>query len=99
MPGKTPSEALQSGSRIIRELATRHRTANPRAFGAVLTGQDRVGGELNVLVDALPETTLFDLGGLQEALEGALGVRVDIRTPSELPARVRDKILKKAVPI
>lgn len=99
MPDKTPSEALQSGCRIIRELAAKHRTANPRVYGAVLTGQDRVGGELNVLVDAQSNTTLFDLGGLQEALEEALGVIVDVRTPSELPARARAEILQQAVPI
>lgn len=99
MPERTPSEALQSGRRIIRELAAGHRTTNPRVYGPVLTGQDRAGGELNVLVDAQAETTLFDLGGLQEALEEALGVKVDVRTLAELPARVRAEILQKAVQV
>lgn len=99
MPEPTPSEALRSGRSIVRELATRHRTANPRVFGAALTGEDRVGGELNILVEPLSQTTLFDLGGLQEALEEALGVKVDVRTPLELPERIREEILKQAEPI
>jgi len=47
----------------------------------------------------MPETTLFDMGGLQEALEEALGVRVDVRTPRDLPKRVRDRVLSEAVPV
>lgn len=99
MPDKTPFEALQSGRRTIRYLAARYRTANPRVYGPVLTSQDRAGGELNLLVDAQSETTLFDLGGLQEALEEALGVKIDVRTPLELPARSRAEILQQAVPV
>ena len=67
---QTPSQALRHGRSLIRELAARHRTANPRVFGSVVTGQDREGSDLDVLVEPLPETTLFDLGGLQDALEG-----------------------------
>jgi predicted nucleotidyltransferase len=99
MPDNRPCEALQSGRRIIRDLAARHCTANPRVYGPVLTGQDRAGGELNLLVDAQSETTLFELSGLQEALEEALGVKVDVRTPLELPARIRAEILQQAVPV
>jgi predicted nucleotidyltransferase len=33
--------------------------------------------DLDLLVDALPGATLFDLGGLQDELEALLGVDVD----------------------
>lgn len=62
MPSQTPSQALQHGRSLIRELAARHHTANPRVFGSVLTGRDRPDSDLDVLVEPLPETTLFDLG-------------------------------------
>ena len=96
---QTPSQALRHGRSLIRELADRHRTANPRVFGSVVTGQDREGSDLDVLVEPLPETTLFDLGGLQDALEEALGVRVDVKTPMDLPPHIRAEVLRQAVPV
>ena len=99
MQSQTPSQALQHGRSLIRELAARHRTANPRVFGSVLTGRDRADSDLDVLVEPLPETTLFDLGGLQDALEEALGVRVDVKTPMDLPSHIRADVLRQAVPV
>jgi predicted nucleotidyltransferase len=68
-------------------------------FGSVLTGTDQAQSDLDVLVEPLPETTLFDLGGLQDALEDALGIRVDVKTPLDLPPHVRAEVLKVAVPV
>ena len=99
MPERMPSDALQDGRLLIRALAARYRTANPRVFGSVLSGKDRAESDLDLLVDALPETTLFDLGQLQEALETALGVRVDVRTPMDLPPEIRARVLRQAVPV
>lgn len=99
MQSQTPSQALQYGRNLIRELAVRHRTVNPRVFGSVLTGRDRADSNLDVLVEPLPETTLFDLGGLQDALEEALGVRVDVKTPMDLPPHIRAEVLRQALPV
>ena len=51
------------------------------------------------LVDALPGTTLFDLGGLQDELESLLGVHVDLLTPADLPTKFRAKVLAEARPV
>ena len=99
MTTPTPSEALHDGRAVIRALATRYRTANPRVFGSVLTGQDRADSDLDLLVETIPGTTLFDLGGLQDALEDALGVRVDVKTPLDLPPHIRARVLDQAVPV
>lgn len=95
MRSKTPSQALRHGCHLIWELAARHRTANPWVSGSALTRVDSVDSDLDVLVDPLPETTLFDLGGLQEAL----GVRVDVKTPMDLPPNIRANVLQQAVPV
>lgn len=84
-----PSVALDLKRAIVREAASRFHTANPRVFGSVLHGVDQEGSDLDLLVDALPGTTLFDLGGLQGELEDLLGVRVDVRTPGDLPPKFR----------
>jgi hypothetical protein len=83
----------------VLEATGRFRTANPRVFGSVLHGTDREDSDLDLLVDALPGATLFDLGGLQEELESLLGIHVDLLTPADLPAKFRAKVLAEAQPV
>ncbi len=94
-----PSAALDLKRTAVRELASRFRTANPRVFGSVLYGTDQEGSDLDLLVDALPGATLFDLGGLQVELEELLGVPVDLLTPGDLPPKFRDRVLTEAAPV
>ena len=81
------------------ELARRHPVANPRVFGSVAQGTDHEGSDLDLLVDALPGATLFDLGELQCELEDLLGVTVDLRTPGDLPKAFRGDVLSSARPV
>jgi len=64
-----------------------------------LHGGDREGSDLDLLVDALPDATLFDLGGLQMELEELLGAPVDLLTPGDLPEKFREKVLAEAKPV
>ncbi len=70
--------------------------ANPRVFGSALHGTDRDGSDLDILVDAMPGATLFDLGGLQDELQTLLGVRVDLLTPGDLPLKFRAQVVAEA---
>lgn len=94
-----PSIALAERHDAVRKATGRFRTANPRVFGSVLHGTDRDGSDLDLLVDALPGATLFDLGGLQIELEQLLGVPVDVVTPSDLPLKIRNQVLTEARPV
>lgn len=94
-----PSIALALKRAAVREAPRRFRAANPRVFGSVVHGTDREGSDLDVLVDALPGATLFDLGGLQAELEDLLGVSVDLVTPADLPVDIRRQVLTEALPI
>jgi uncharacterized protein len=94
-----PSVALQLKRAAVRETTSRFRAANPRVFGSVLHGTDRDGSDLDLLVDAMPGATLFDLGGLQIELEELLGVGVDLLTPGDLPLKFREQVLAEARPI
>ena len=91
--------AIDSHGPAIRRIAQEHHAANPRVFGSVLHGTAAGGSDIDILVDALPGATLFDLGGLQIALEELLGAPVDLLTPQDLPPRFRDKVLAEARPI
>lgn len=94
-----PSVALEQNREAVRAVVGRFRAANPRVFGSVLRGDDSDGSDLDILVDALPGATLFDLGGLQVTLEDMLGVPVDLLTPGDLPEKFRAKALKDARPV
>ena len=94
-----PAIALDLKRSAVREAVSRFHTANPRVFGSVLHGDDREGSDLDLLVDALPGATLFDLGGLQAELEDLLGVRVDVLTPGDLPPKFRQQVLAEAQPV
>lgn len=94
-----PSIVLELKRSAIRETTKRFRAANPRVFGSVAHGTDQDGSDLDLLVDALPGATMFDLGGLQVELEALLGVRVDVLTPGDLPAKFRAKVLAEARPV
>lgn len=83
----------------VRETVGRFRAANPRIFGSVLQGTDQEGSDLDLLPDALPGATLFDLGGLQDELQSLLGVEVYVLTPGDLPPKFRDQVLAQAQPV
>jgi predicted nucleotidyltransferase len=91
-----PSDVLQQNRALILEVVGRHRVANPRVFGSVLHGDDTETSDLDLLVDTVPGTSLFDLGGLQVELEDALGIPVQVVTPLELHPSFRDRVIAEA---
>ena len=90
---------LFSQRAAVHALVSAHRAANPRLFGSLAEGREREGSDVDILVDALPGATLFDLGGLQMALEDLLGAPVDLVTPGDIALPFRDKVLKEAKPL
>lgn len=94
-----PSFILNSNRYLVREAVSRYKTTNLRVFGSVVHGTDQDGSDIDLLVDALPGATLFDLGGLQEELESILGTRVDLVTPADLPVKFRHDVLAEAQPV
>jgi len=94
-----PSLAFQQKRHDIRQVASRFPVSNPRIFGSVLHGNDADDSDLDLLVDTLCDTTLFDLSGLQLELEDFLGVSVDVVTPGDLSPRLRSLVLAEAQPV
>jgi predicted nucleotidyltransferase len=94
-----PSTSLELQRSAVRAAAERFRTVNPRVFGSVVRGDDADGSDIDLLVDPLPGTTLFDLGGLQVEFEALLAVPVDLLTPGDLPIKFRAQVLAEARPV
>lgn len=94
-----PSKALELNRKAIRETVGRYPMVNPRIFGSVAQGCDTDESDLDILVDALPGATLFDMGGLYEELVELLGVPVDLRTPLDISPKFRERVMSEAVPV
>ena len=94
-----PSDALAAHRDVIREVVLANRARNPRVFGSVAKGEDTEESDLDLLVDGTEETSLFDLARIEIRLTEILGVRVDVRTPFDLPPRIRDAVVSDARPL
>lgn len=91
-----PSEMLLQKRETIRQLILEAGMTNPRIFGSVLHGEDNGGSDLDLLIDPAPHTSLLTMATLQDRLEAATGVKIDLRTPAEIHPRFRSKVLAEA---
>jgi len=90
---------LQSKRTEILALAAKHGASNVRLFGSVIRDEDRDGSDVDFLVDMQENRSLFDLIGLQQDLEKAIGRKVDLLTPNGINRYLKDRILAEAVPL
>lgn len=95
----TYMELVGSKREMILDIAARHGARNVRIFGSVARGQADNASDIDFLVDMSAGRSLFDLGGIQTELEAALGRPVDVVTEKGLKARIRDRVLREAIPV
>jgi len=80
-------------------IAARHGARNVRIFGSVARAEAGRDSDVDVLVDLEPGRSLFDLGGLLMDLQDLLDCRVDVVTEQGLRPRIRERVLREAVPL
>jgi predicted nucleotidyltransferase len=95
----TIEELLKEKREEILCIAARHGARNVRVFGSVARGEANQISDVDFLVEMEPGRSLLDLGGLQMELEMLLGCRVDVVTVRGLKERVRERVLREAVPV
>ena len=95
--GLEPS-VTEKRSEILR-LAEKHGARSIRVFGSVARGEADEHSDIDFLVELEPGRSLLDLGGLQFELQALLERRVDVVTERGLKKRIRDRILREAVPV
>ena len=83
----------------ILRVAARRGARNIRVFGSVARGENDAASDIDFLVDLEPDRSLFDLSGLLIDLEAALHSEVDVVTELGLRSRIRDRVLREAVPL
>jgi predicted nucleotidyltransferase len=83
----------------ILSIAARHGARNVRVFGSFARGDARPDSDVDLLIDAGPQTSPWFPGGLVADLEELLGRRVDIVEPAALHHLLRNRVLAEAVPL
>lgn len=93
------NELLQEKREDILRIATRRGASNVRVFGSVARGEADPESDIDLLVDLDPGRSLFDLGGLLMDLQDLLGHKVDVVTERGLRERIREHVLREAIPL
>jgi len=95
----TISDDIRARREEILAIAARHGAYNVRIFGSVARGEAGPDSDLDLLVDAGPDTTPFFPGGLVADLEALLGRRIDVVEPEGLYSFIRERVLREAMPL
>ncbi|HET6234480.1 MAG TPA: nucleotidyltransferase family protein [Acetobacteraceae bacterium] len=93
-------EALlgQKRQEVLR-TAGRYGARHVRVFGSAARGEADAQSDVDFLVELDSGRSLLDLGGLQFELEALLGRPVDVVTERGLKARIRERVLREAIPV
>jgi predicted nucleotidyltransferase len=92
-------DLLKAKREEILRVCAKYGAYNVQVFGSVARGESDEQSDIDFLVELEPGRTLFDLGGLQYDLEQLLGCRADVVTERGLKPRVRERVLREAVPL
>jgi predicted nucleotidyltransferase len=92
-------EDMRAKREDILRIAARHGARNLRIFGSVARGEAGLESDIDVLIEPGPERTPFFPGGLLRDLQDLLGCKVQVVTESALHSRIRERVLREAVPL
>lgn len=83
----------------IIAIAEQYHAPNIRVFGSTVRGQATAESDVDFLIDVSPEQTLFDLIRLTRSLKELLGCEVDVAQSTVLHPKIRDDVLRSAIPL
>ena len=92
-------DEIKAKAELIRTLAKAYGASSLFLFGSAARGEDGHGSDLDFMVEMEHGRSLFDLVGLAEDLELALGRKVDLATRTSLKPLVRVEAERDAVRI
>lgn len=92
-------ELLKERREEILRLAAAYGARNVRVFGSVARGEADEESDVDFLVEMDPGRSLLDMGGLLMDLRDLLGRQVDVVSVKGLKSRIRDRVLREAIPL
>jgi predicted nucleotidyltransferase len=79
------------------KLRREYHVKSLRLFGSVARDEARPSSDVDLLVEFSRPVGLFQLIGLKQYLETALGCPVDLGTPDSLKPILKEEVLREAV--
>lgn len=95
----TAAAVLERHRAEVLRLAAKYGATDVRVFGSVARGDADESSDIDFLVRMTPGRSLFDIGGLLMDLQDLLGRRVDVVTERGLRPRMRERVLRDAIPV
>jgi len=93
------NKLLQAKRDEILRIAEKHGARNVRVFGSVARGETDEVSDIDLLVDMEAGRSLFDHAALWLELEESLGCKVDVVSERGIKPRIRERVLREAVPL
>ncbi|CDM66717.1 nucleotidyltransferase family protein [Pyrinomonas methylaliphatogenes] len=92
-------ELLKAKREEILRVAAKYGARNVRVFGSVARGQADEQSDIDLVVEFEPERSLLDHAALWLELQELLGCKVDVVSERGIKPRIRERVLKEAVPL
>jgi predicted nucleotidyltransferase len=92
-------DLLKQKRHEILVIAAKHGVSNVRVFGSAARGEDRPDSDVDLLVKRDSQISRWFPAGFIADLEKLLDRRVDVVTDTGLNARLREYVLREAIPL
>ena len=92
-------QLLEEKREEILRIAASHRAYNLRVFGSVARGESDEDSDIDFLVELGSGCGLIEHSALIRELEELLGRKVDVVSERGLRQRIRDRVLREAMPL
>lgn len=96
---KVTMDEVRAHRDAIIEAGKQNGVYNIRVFGSVARGEATDDSDLDLLVDVERGHGYFAMAGFALAVEDELGVFTQLATVNGLRERIRDEVLREAVPL
>jgi predicted nucleotidyltransferase len=94
-----PSLSLKMHLNEVRRILEGRGMRNPSLFGSTARGEDTGRSDVDILVEAPPGTSLFDLADAELELEKLLDCKVEVMTRGFLAPDVAERVEADLIPL
>ena len=84
---------------VLPVLQRRYKVSRLEIFGSYVRGEQKEASDIDVLVDFSETIDLFTFMELEGFLSEKVGVKVDLVMRDALKPRIKDAVLREAVPV